>query len=110
MFSISLKDLAIYGLFKANQDYLTENNCINRFSPEELCFAICVLEATIQDSQEKNQQSGTLLDQNQKVIYLFDGFPERVVATDFEQYLIPTNAVVLFPQTFLTSIFQPPEC
>lgn len=105
-----MKDLAIYALFKANQDYLTENSCINRFSPEELCFATCVLEATIQDSQNQNQQPGTLLDQNQKVVYVLDNFPEQVIVADVEQHIIPTKTVLLFPQPFLMSIFQPPEC
>lgn len=105
-----MKDLAIYALFKANQDYLTENSCINRFSPEELCFATCVLTATMQDNQEQKEQPGTLLDQNQKVIYVLDAFPERVVVADAEQHITPTKAVLLFPQPFLSSIFQPPEC
>ncbi len=108
--SISLKDLAIYALFKANQEYLTENNCINRFSPEELCFATCVLTTTMQDSQEQKEQPGTLLDQNQKVVYVLDSFQKQVIVADLEQDIVPTKAVVLFPQTFLTSIFQPPEC
>ena len=108
--SVSMKDLAIYALFKANQDYLIETACINRFSPEELCFATCVLEATIQDSQKQNQHPGTLLDQNQKVVYVFNDFFKQHTITEVEQYLMPTKTVLLFPQNFLSSIFQPPEC
>ena len=66
--SVSMKDLAIYAAFKANQDYLAENVCLNRFTPEELCFATCVLTATIQDSQEKQELPSILLDNYQLVL------------------------------------------
>lgn len=105
-----MKDLAIYALFKANQDYLVENVCINRLSPAELCFATCVLDATIQDSQKQNQKPGTLLDQNQKVIYVLDAATERIVLVSFDQKIVPTKTLLLFPQAYLTDIFQPPEC
>jgi len=105
-----MKDLAIYALFKANQDYLTESICINRFTPAELCFAICVLNTTIQDSQEQNQQPGTLLDQNQKVVYTLNHLSTQIPTPDLVLTLAPIKTITLFPQTFLTSIFQPPEC
>jgi len=98
-----MKDLAIYALFKANQDYLAETACINRFAPEELCFATCVLETTIQDSQEHNQQPGTLLDQHQKVVYVLNKFPKQVIFNPFIPREKPIEKVALFPQTFLKS-------
>lgn len=105
-----MKDLAIYALFKANQDYLAETSCINRFAPEELCFATCVLEATIQDSQEQNQEPGTLLDQNQKVVYVLDILEAHTIFDRTFQNVAPNKTPLFFPQSFLTNIFQPPEC
>ena len=104
-----MKDLAIYALFKVNQDYLTANNCINRFAPSELCYATCVLEATIQDSQEQNQAPGTLFDQNQKVVYVLDELPKLNLFYPFKQSNQPIQSLTLFSQTFLTDVFQPPE-
>ena len=105
-----MKDLAIYVLFKANQDYLVENVCINRLSPDELCFATCVLEVTIQNNQEQNQEPGTLLDQNQKVVYGLDTLAEPIAFASLAQNIVPTKTILLFSQSFLSDIFQLPEC
>lgn len=109
MLAISTKDLAIYMVFKANQDYLSDTLCINRFAPEELCYATCIFEATLQDSQKQSQEPGALLDQNQKLIFDFDQLPKQEVFSIVEQNIPPTQLLSLFSQTFLTDIFQPPE-
>jgi len=107
--SVSMKDLAIYAAFKANQDYLAENVCINRFAPEELCFAACVLTATIQDSQEQQQLPSILLDNYQLVLcpLAFDKVTSKVWVTKLPQ--VPRSEVSWTTTSFLDDIFQPPE-
>ncbi|MEM6316648.1 MAG: hypothetical protein AAF960_03205 [Bacteroidota bacterium] len=39
-----------------NQDSLSETRCINRFSPEELCAATCVLVKSIVDNQQQQEK------------------------------------------------------
>jgi len=105
-----MKDLAIYALFKANQDFLTENVCINRFSPEELCFAECVLTQTIVESQEQHdQQSGISLEQQVDVVYTVYHSNSTAILTFRALRIIPTQKVQFLPSSFLTDIFQPPE-
>jgi len=109
--SISMKDLAIYALFKANQTYLTQNVCINRFSPEELCFADCILTQTIIESQEQHdQQSSISLEQQVDVVYVFDNFNQAPTWAFWQQRIEPTLTISWLSSTFLTDIFQPPEC
>lgn len=104
-----MKDLAIYALFKANQDYLAENVCINRFSPEELCFADCVLTQTIVESQEQHdQQSGISLEQQIDVVYTID-HAANTPLTFRQQRISPSQEVPLLHSSFMTDIFQPPE-
>lgn len=106
-----MKDLVIYALFKANQTYLTQNVCINRFAPEELCFADCVLTQTIVESQEQHdQQSGISLEQQVDVVYMFDDSNKVPPRTFWQQPIKPTRAINWLSSTFLTDIFQPPEC
>ncbi len=104
-----MKDLAIYAAFKANQDYLAENVCLNRFTPEELCFAACVLTATIQDSQENQQFPSTLLENYQLVLcpLAFDKATSKIRYNKLQQ--VPMSEVYWTSTSFLNDIFQPPE-
>ncbi len=109
--SISMKDLAIYALFKANQTYLTQNVCINRFAPEELCFADCVLTQAIIDSQEQHdQQSGISQESQVDVVYVLDDFSKVSVLTLWQQPIKPISTINWSSYALLTDIFQPPEC
>lgn len=107
--SVSMKDLAIYAAFKANQDYLAENVCINRFAPEELCFASCVLTTTIQDSQKQQELPSILLDNYQLILcpLAFEKINTKIWYTGL--YQVPTSEVSWTSTSFLDDIFHPPQ-
>lgn len=104
-----MKDLAIYAAFKANQDYLAENVCINRFSPEELCFAACILTTTIENSQEQHKLPSILLDNYQLILcpLTFDKVvPKNWSSTRLKESM---SEVSWTSTSFLDDIFHPPE-
>lgn len=107
--SVSMKDLVIYAAFKANQDYLTDKVCLNRFTPEELCFASCVLTATIQDSQENQDLPSILLDNYQLILGPVDFEKTGTLVDPTYQKLLPSLNAVWVATPFLNDIFQPPE-
>jgi len=105
-----MKDLAIYAAFKANQDYLAENLCLNRFAPEELCHASCILTATIQDSQERQNLPSVLLDNYQLMLGPFDLKHRLRIVIPLGQQQSPTSKASWKTTAFLDDTFQPPEC
>ena len=105
-----MKDLAIYAAFKANQEYLAENVCLNRFTPEELCYASCVLTATIQDSHENQNLPSVLLDNYQFILCPIDLKKTAPIVHLDGQQLSPTFEVNWTKTAFLNDTFQPPEC
>ena len=109
MLSVSMKDLVIYAAFKSSQDYLTDNFCLNRFTPEELCFASCVLTATIQDSQENQDLPSILLDNYQLILGPIDLEKTDNLVDLAYQKLPPSLNAVWVATPFLDDIFQPPE-
>lgn len=109
--SISLKDLAIYALFKANQEYLVANRCINRLTPEALCFATCVLTETLIESQEQqDRQSGITVEQQVDMVYLTDRPEYLPTLPIWQQAVMPSKSIDLLPALHTIDIFQPPEC
>ena len=109
--SISLKDLAIYALFKANQDQLAETICINRFSPDELCQATCVFTQTIIDSQEQQENyPSTSLEKQQQVVFTMSPIILTKVLANFPPKIVPTKSFHFLSSTFISDVFHPPEC
>jgi len=108
--SVSMKDLAIYAAFKANQEYLAENVCLNRFTPEDLCYASCVLTATIQDRQENQNLPSVLLDNYQLILCPIELKQTLRKVNPIRHLQLPTSETSWTSTAFLDDIFHPPEC
>lgn len=52
----SLRDLATYTVFYLNQDYISQNSCINRYKPELMCHGKCVLKDSLIENYEKEDK------------------------------------------------------
>jgi len=107
--SVSMKDLAIYALFKANQEYLAENVCLNRFTPDDLCYASCVLTATIQNNQENQELPSILLDNYQLILCPIKSQKVSIPINLRFKKVTPVKQVAGVATTFLHDIFHPPE-
>ncbi|WP_236979508.1 hypothetical protein [Membranihabitans maritimus] len=53
---VSFKDVTTYVLFKVNQDYIAENLCVYKITPEMLCYGSCFLEDALEKNAEDRQE------------------------------------------------------
>ncbi len=115
--SVILKDVAMYVLFKVNQDYIAATKCVNKdkkVSKYALnCNGQCYLKKTIvayHESKENNSSIPfpTLEDQQevQQIIQYFEiDNSKKVVYTSNLIHSKPN----LYTQSFLQDIFHPPQ-
>ena len=104
-----MSTLCIFTSFYLNQDYISENICVNRFDKIPVCKGQCYLskELSANEKQEKK-----FPDLKQKEIQLF--CEERNLfdsaTLPFEQAdILRGNNAAFSLSTFSTSIFHPPQ-
>lgn len=52
---ITFKDVTSYLLFKTNQEYIANQLCVYRLTPEMLCYGSCVLKKALNKNSEDQQ-------------------------------------------------------
>lgn len=96
--------------FYANQDYISENVCINRFDQIPVCKGQCFLNEKLQDNQKQEQKFPDL---KGKEIQLFCNtveYTSNKAPLFFKEY--PRPAVIpdfTLIKKLSTSIFHPPK-
>lgn len=96
--------------FYVNQQYISNNLCVNRFDAIPVCNGYCYLNTKLSEDAEKEQALPKI--KNQEVQPLFFQLSQVVPSKNF-LYKLP----VIYPQyqcafnrlDVLVSVFQPPE-
>jgi hypothetical protein len=95
--------------FKANQQYIAKELCINRDKPQLQCEGKCYLMKKLKQAEEKEQKQER---QSQKTQLVQDAVIVRILS--FQQYAFAELDVHVpfsmgMPQSIKNSIFHPPQ-
>lgn len=107
----SVKDVATYGYFYLNQEYITDLFCINKDKPEILCSGKCYLKASLAENQEEKEEKSSRTQQEERPIYLL---PIVIQRLNFENDIHIERVTNAYQSTFysfqhLEDIFHPPQ-
>ena len=103
-------NLAVWGDFLANNEYIREVLCINKEKPELACGGKCYLMKQLQESQQRQEQEfPQLLHSKYEFVFAkrFLRFPKVTLVVlktaNYPRYMEPISA------PFLLDIFHPPN-
>jgi|SRR5690554_421472 len=105
----SSSDLWILTTFYMQQDYISENICINRFDAIPICKGQCVLTEQLKSNEQDKQNSPNL--KENKVQLFHQGIVDLIVEKPINQSVESKIYLVHKPYTFKYSprIFHPPQ-
>lgn len=69
--SLTTKDLMTYAHFFINQDFISNNLCINRDKPEIMCHGKCFLKKQIQENQKQEKKiPNPVKDKSSEIVFV----------------------------------------
>ncbi len=107
----ALRDLITFAGFKANQDYIAENLCINRFDAIPMCQGKCFLQSEILEdySTDLNGNPAPNLQNRVELIYVVNDYVDYAVPAPFDP---PTPALTqesfFVSNNYTSGVFRPP--
>lgn len=107
--TIGVKDLALYALFKINQQHISDNICIKRYQSDNNCQGICFF-TKLMAEQEDATNSPKPSEEEERTINLFidaDLKPKMVSFYD-NRHLIVSQLKSDY-LSFVPDIFHPPR-
>jgi hypothetical protein len=66
----SLRDLVTYVSFYLNQDYISQNLCVNKNKPALMCHGECVLTDSLIKNHEKKDNKTPISQQEERTIFI----------------------------------------
>src|SRR6056300_610237 len=103
-------NLAVWGYFLVNNEYIREVLCVNKEKPELACGGKCYLMQQLQESQQSQEQEFPQLLHSKYEFILIKRFlrlPKVTIAVlktaNFPRYMEPISS------PFLLDIFHPPN-
>lgn len=97
--------------FYLNQEYISDNLCVNRFDAIPMCYGSCYLQDELAQDSDKKTELPLLKSKEIQPLFLqpiaFDMQEVQPIPVDAMQYTTETNSLVV--QSFVFSVFQPPE-
>lgn len=95
--------------FYAQQDYISQNLCINRFDAIPICKGQCYLNKQLKEN-EKKEQSFPALKQKEMQLFFQDDLSFEFPKTIFEERPNTLNYKDCFLSSeYLYSVFHPPK-
>lgn len=106
------QDISILLAFKANQEYIAENLCINRFNLESDCKGKCILMQKLTESRKKESKTPFPIPEIEQVgtsLYVVSEQKDNLIKrkkikTQFNSFDDET-----WKQLYVSSIFHPPK-
>lgn len=100
----------IVASFYANQDYIAENICINRFDKIPVCKGKCFLSEQLKQSEKKEQKVPNVKDKETQLYFhtIAVAFIARKKPVEVTQ-LPSVGSSTTITQPFFYSIFHPPR-
>ncbi|MBB1138062.1 hypothetical protein [Myroides sp. WP-1] len=97
--------------FYLNQEYISDNLCVNRFDAIPMCYGSCYLQDELAQDSDKKTELPLLKTKEIQPLFLqsiaFDMQEVQPIPVDAMQYTTETISLVV--QSFVFSVFQPPE-
>ncbi len=105
------KDAWMYLSFTMNQEYISENLCINISKPQLMCNGACFLTEKLATSKEKEQTSSLPVPDNSPSFSSFLVAPLVVLSFNFIgiKSTISTALNMGYCSDFITLLFRPPK-
>lgn len=96
--------------FYVNQDYISKNECINRFDKIPICYGKCVLQKELEKSEKQDQKLPNLKVTENQVLFLSSNFSFITIPDIYWQ----NPQITRWPDYTLikrapSSIFHPPN-
>jgi len=107
---VSLRDVATYLSFYLNQDYISQNLCKNRFKPEVMCKGKCVLNNSLAQNHQQDEDKKPIPQQEEHSIFIL---PSIEISLKLHAFLIFKKDLIAYRSTFyafkyLQEVFHPP--
>ncbi|MGG5507130.1 MULTISPECIES: hypothetical protein [unclassified Myroides] len=97
--------------FYLNQEYISDNLCVNRFDAIPMCYGSCYLQDELAQDSDKKMELPLLKSKEIQPLFLqsiaFDLLEVQAIPADAMQYTTEINPLVV--QSFIFRVFQPPE-
>lgn len=105
--SSQFSELMVYISFKANQDYIAKNLCVEKDVEGSTCMGCCQLKKRLNEQQEHKKEFPLL--QNLK-----EGFNLYIISDDLSHFMagypiVRERYVIYYGYTFSRYIFHPPQ-
>ncbi|MGB1204141.1 MAG: hypothetical protein ACPG5B_00775 [Chitinophagales bacterium] len=106
---IATKDMAVYALFKVNQQYVTSQFCVNKDKAEMKCNGKCFLKKQIKENKENKTNFPSSLPEEITNITLFTiANSVQTLFVPSQKYKVVSTPQKLSIQGYLREIFHPP--
>lgn len=107
--SVSAKEMAVFMVFKINQNYIAKNLCVNRNAPELKCHGKCQLTRVVTENKNKEDKYPASNPENKQLTFLVDVLLEICFFNEEQKQPLLAGYVNNYSHLFTTNIFQPPR-
>lgn len=107
----SLRDVVTYASFYINQDFISQNLCENRYKPELMCYGKCVLNDSIAENHEKEDNKRPISQQTDRSVFILPSIemvPKSHFFPNLKKDLIVYHSI-FYAFEYLGDIFHPPS-
>lgn len=107
----SSRDVVTYVSFYLNQDFISQNLCENRYKPEVMCHGKCVLNDSIAENHEKENNKTPIPQQEERSVFILPSIeitPKVHSFQNFKKDLIAYRTK-FYAFEYLQEVFHPPS-
>lgn len=106
----SSRDVVTYVSFYLNQDFISQNLCVNRYKPELMCYGKCVLNDSLAENHEKEDDKMPIPQQEKRSVFILPSIeinPKAHSFLNFKKDLIAYRST-FYAFEYLEEVFHPP--
>ena len=106
----SFRDVVSYVSFYFNQDYISQNLCINRNNPKMKCKGKCVLKNSLSENHKKEDNKTPNPQQKEPFVFIIPNIelkPKPHISHNFKKVLY-TYQCTFYASDYLDKVFHPP--
>lgn len=108
IFTVSVKDCAVYLSYFANKAYIIKDLCVNRNVDNSTCNGKCHLKKELEESKKQNEKNPNLKTEIKLILFVIALTPAKDLVNENKiRYLIGASTRYAF--LFSSMIFHPPK-
>lgn len=109
IFAVSVKEIAVFLVFKINQSEIAKTLCINRNTPELKCHGKCQLKKVLKESKQQEEELPHALVESKQLTLFMNSLPRNNPFIKKRK----TNLLPLYKNIYthllILDVFHPPQ-